>query len=67
MGQEGQESYGEDQYLIGRIGKAFVLGLQGNDPDNAKVAACAKHYAVHLGTEKDHHTFNAVVSKKRPA
>jgi beta-glucosidase len=60
----GQETYGEDPYLTGRIGKAFVKGLQGNDPDNMKTAACAKHYAVHSGPEKDRHTFNAVVSKK---
>jgi beta-glucosidase len=38
--------------------------LQGNDPDNMKTAACAKHYAVHSGPAKDRHTFNAVVSKK---
>jgi beta-glucosidase len=60
----GQETYGEDPYLTGRIGKAFVCGLQGNDPDNMKTAACAKHYAVHSGPEKDRHTFNAIVSKK---
>jgi len=60
----GQETYGEDPYLTGRIGKAFVRGLQGNDPNNMKAAACAKHYAVHSGPEKDRHTFNAVVSKK---
>ncbi|MDR2596457.1 MAG: glycoside hydrolase family 3 C-terminal domain-containing protein [Treponema sp.] len=60
----GQETYGEDPYLTGRIGKAFVRGLQGNDPDNMKTAACAKHYAVHSGPEKDRHTFNAIVSKK---
>jgi len=60
----GQETYGEDPYLTGRIGKAFVRGLQGNDPDNMKTAACAKHYAVHSGPEKERHTFNAIVSKK---
>jgi len=60
----GQETYGEDPYLTSRIGLALVRGLQGDDPENLKLAACAKHYAVHSGPEKDRHTFNAVVSKK---
>jgi len=60
----GQETYGEDPYLTSRIGVAFVRGLQGNDPENLKLAACAKHFAVHSGPEKDRHTFNAIVSKK---
>jgi beta-glucosidase len=60
----GQETYGEDPFLTGRIGAAFVKGLQGDDPENLKLAACAKHFAVHSGPEKLRHTFNAVVSKK---
>jgi len=60
----GQETYGEDPYLTSRIGLALVRGLQGDDLENLKTAACAKHYAVHSGPEKDRHTFNAVVSKK---
>jgi len=60
----GQETYGEDPYLTSRIGLAFVRGLQGSDPENLKLAACAKHYAVHSGPEKIRHTFDAVVSKK---
>jgi len=60
----GQETYGEDPYLTSRIGTAFVRGLQGDDPENLKTAACAKHFAVHSGPEKDRHTFNAIVSKK---
>jgi len=60
----GQETYGEDPYLTSRMGTAVVQGLQGDDPENLKLAACAKHYAVHSGPEKDRHTFNAIVSKK---
>jgi beta-glucosidase len=60
----GQETYGEDPYLTSRIGTAFVKGLQGDDPENLKLAACAKHFAVHSGPEKHRHTFNAIVSKK---
>ncbi|MDR1100352.1 MAG: glycoside hydrolase family 3 C-terminal domain-containing protein [Treponema sp.] len=60
----GQETYGEDPYLTGRIGLALVKGLQGKDPERLKLAACAKHFAVHSGPEKFRHTFDAVVSKK---
>ncbi|WP_324670639.1 glycoside hydrolase family 3 N-terminal domain-containing protein [Hymenobacter sp. GOD-10R] len=58
----GQETYGEDPYLTSRMGVAFVKGLQGNDPKYLKVAACAKHYAVHSGPEKLRHEFNAEAS-----
>jgi len=59
----GQETYGEDPYLTARLGVAFVKGIQG-DGDTMKVAACAKHYAVHSGPESLRHSFDAVVSKK---
>ena len=55
----GQETYGEDPYLMSRMGVAVVKGLQG--PDTArydKVHACAKHYAVHSGPEPLRHTFD---------
>ena len=60
----GQETYGEDPYLTSRIGTSFVKGLQGDDPNYLKTAACAKHYAVHSGPEALRHEFNAVASKK---
>ncbi len=65
----GQETYGEDPCLTARMGVAVVKGLQGGDRtggegDRLKLAACAKHYAVHSGPEKDRHTFDAVVSQK---
>jgi beta-glucosidase len=60
----GQETYGEDPYLTSRIGVAMVEGLQGNDPNYLKVAACAKHYAVHSGPEALRHVFNAEVNQK---
>ncbi|MCF7568821.1 glycoside hydrolase family 3 C-terminal domain-containing protein [Sabulilitoribacter arenilitoris] len=58
----GQETYGEDPFLSGAIGKAFVEGIQGNDPFYLKGAACAKHYVVHSGPEAVRHEFNAVSS-----
>ncbi len=60
----GHETYGEDPYLTARCGVAFVKGLQGEHPVYLKVAACAKHFAVHSGPEAKRHSFNAIVSKK---
>ena len=60
----GQETYGEDPYLTSRLGVAFIKGLQGHDPKYLKVAACAKHYAVHSGPESLRHEFDAQVSAK---
>ena len=60
----GQETYGEDPFLTSRMGVAFVKGLQGDNPKYLKVAACAKHFAVHSGPERLRHVFNAVASPK---
>jgi beta-glucosidase len=60
----GHETYGEDPYLTGRLGVAFVKGLQGKDKKYLKAAACAKHFAVHSGPESERHSFNAEVSQK---
>jgi beta-glucosidase len=60
----GQETYGEDPYLTGRLGVAFIKGLQGDNPRYLKSAACAKHFAVHSGPELLRHQFDAVVSQK---
>ena len=60
----GQETWGEDPFLTGEMAAEFVKGLQGDDPKYLKLAACAKHYAVHSGPEKDRHIFNAIVTKR---
>ena len=60
----GQETFGEDPCLTGELGAAMVAGLQGNDPQYLKTAACAKHYAVHSGPERDRHTFDACPTEK---
>lgn len=61
----GHETYGEDPYLTGEMGVAFIKGLQeGKDPKYRKVDATIKHYAVHSGPEKKRHEFNAVVSER---
>jgi beta-glucosidase len=60
----GHETYGEDPYLTGRLGVAYIKGIQGDHPKYLKAAACAKHFAVHSGPENERHSFNAVVSTK---
>lgn len=60
----GQETFGEDPYLTSRMGVAYVEGLQGDDENMLKSAACAKHFAVHSGPEAVRHEFNAVADKK---
>jgi beta-glucosidase len=59
----GQETYGEDPYLTGRMGIAFVQGMQGNDPHYYRVSATAKHYAVHSGPEPGRHSDDIPISK----
>ncbi len=60
----GMETYGEDPYLMGRMGVAVVKGLQGNDPKYFKSHACAKHYAVHSGPEWNRHEFDVTVTPR---
>jgi beta-glucosidase len=54
----GQETYGEDPFLTGRLAVAFIKGLQGDDPKYFKVIATAKHFAVHSGPESTRHYAN---------
>ncbi len=44
-----EETYGEDPYLVSRLGVAAITGFQGTGPgiDKAHVMATAKHFAVH--------------------
>ena len=58
----GQETYGEDPFLTGRLGAAFVRGLQGDDPKYFKVISTPKHYAVHSGPEPSRHSIDVKVS-----
>ncbi len=60
----GQETWGEDPYLAGLLGSAFVRGLQGNDPKYLKAVSTVKHYAVHSGPEPERHSFDAPTSKR---
>jgi beta-glucosidase len=59
----GQETYGEDPFLTGRMGVAFVTGMQGDDPRYYRVISTPKHFAVHSGPEPTRHIANVDVSK----
>jgi beta-glucosidase len=60
----GMETYGEDPYLTGRTGVAFIRGLQGDDPKYLKAVATPKHSAVHSGPEPDRHGFEAIADER---
>src|SRR6266571_3200990 len=60
----GQETYGEDPFLTGRLATQFIRGMQGDDPKYLKTISTVKHFAVHSGPEPERHTFDAVVSER---
>ena len=60
----GHETFGEDPFLTGRMGAGFIQGLQGDNEQYLKTAACVKHLAVHSGPEELRHEFDARVSEK---
>lgn len=57
------ETYGEDPFLAGKNGVAFVKGLQGNDEKYLKAVATPKHFTAN---NEEHNRFecNAVMSEK---
>lgn len=60
----GQETYGEDPFLTGRLAVQFVKGLQGDDPKYFKTVATVKHFAVHSGPEPERHVFDAQTDER---
>src|SRR5215472_7109408 len=59
----GQETYGEDPFLTGRMAVAFVTGMQGDDPHYYRVISTPKHFAVHSGPEPTRHFADVDISK----
>ncbi len=57
------ECFGEDPYLTGRIGVAYVEGLQGNDPKHLKLVSTLKHFAVN-NVEENRQALSATVSER---
>lgn len=60
----GQETYGEDPFLTGKLAVQFVKGLQGDDPKYFKTIATLKHFVVHSGPEPERHSFDAVTDER---
>ncbi len=60
----GQETYGEDPFLTGKMAVQFIKGLQGDDPKYFKTIATVKHFAVHSGPEPERHSFDARIDEK---
>jgi beta-glucosidase len=59
----GQETYGEDPFLDGRMAVAFVTGMQGNNPKYDRVISTPKHFDAHSGPEPIRHFADYDVSK----
>lgn len=57
------ETFGEDPYLAGKNGAAFVRGLQGKDEHFLKAVATPKHFTAN-NEEHDRFSCNAVMSEK---
>ncbi|HEX5436524.1 MAG TPA: glycoside hydrolase family 3 C-terminal domain-containing protein [Gemmatimonadaceae bacterium] len=60
----GQETYGEDPFLTGRMAVQFIRGMQGDDPTYLKTVSTVKHFAVYSGPEPQRHHFDAEVSAR---
>ena len=57
------EIFSEDPFLTGRMGAAYVKGLQGNDPKYLKLVSTLKHFAVN-NVETDRQKLNANVDER---
>jgi beta-glucosidase len=60
----GHETYGEDPYLSGVMGAAYVKGVQGDHPKYLQAVATPKHYAVHSGPELTRLSFDSVADER---
>ena len=61
-----EETYGEDPYLVSRLGVACIKAIQGSGPniDNEHVMATAKHFAAHGQPEGGTNTAPVNVSER---
>lgn len=60
----GHETYGEDPFLTGLLGAAYVKGIQGNNPNYFKAVAIPKHFAVHSGPEANRLSFDSIADER---
>ncbi|MBN2194545.1 MAG: glycoside hydrolase family 3 C-terminal domain-containing protein [Polyangiaceae bacterium] len=60
------ETFGEDPYLIGELGRALIEGYQGNDLAHPEaVLACAKHFAGYSETVGGRDASEADLSERK--
>ncbi len=59
----GQETYGEDPFLTGRMAVAYVTGMQGTNPRYYRVISTPKHFDAHSGPETTRHFDDHDVSR----
>ncbi len=57
------ETFGEDPFLVSRIGSAFVKGMMGDDPKYLKTVPCGKHYIAN-NTEFNRHTGSSEIGDR---
>jgi beta-glucosidase len=60
----GHETYGEDPFLSGEMGSAYVKGVQGENDSYYKAIATPKHYAVHSGPEATRLSFDSQADER---
>lgn len=59
------ETFGEDPFLIGELGKAIIKGYQGDTlADPHRILACAKHYAGYPGSQGGRDAAEAELSRR---
>jgi len=59
----GQETYGEDPFLTGRLAVGYVTGMQGSDPRYYRAISTPKHFDAHSGPEPTRHFADVDISK----
>jgi beta-glucosidase len=57
------ESFGEDPFLVSKIGSGFIQGLMGNDPTYLKAVPCGKHYFAN-NSEFNRHNGSSNMDKR---
>jgi beta-glucosidase len=58
-----EECYGEDPFMCGTMGTAYVKGMQGNDPKYIKVAPTLKHFFAN-SNEDNRYSSNSVFDQR---
>jgi len=59
----GQETYGEDPFLTGRLAVGYVTGMQGTDPHYYRAISTPKHFDAYSGPEPTRHFADVDISK----